>query len=178
MDADDGTQVLLDLVGPKAGTFDEARAFARRLGGLPLALRLAGFYLATMATAPPLPKLRRLHTFADYHAALDKEFSTIIDAVSHLDIQYKQGARELIAQTWELSLDMLQRRGQPQARPLLRLLSCLGPAPITYELLNSCVLASSPLFNDLTAEKLLGWLQSLTELGLIENPEDAENLPR
>lgn len=38
--------------------------------------------------------------------------------------------RAIVTSTWELSLDALAARGRPQARPLLRVLSCLAPAAL------------------------------------------------
>jgi tetratricopeptide (TPR) repeat protein len=98
----------------------EALALARRLGGLPLALRLAGAYLAT--------PLARWRTFADYRHALDGDPSP--DAVIDLDLPARD-PRGTVLRTWDLSLDALTRQGLTQARDLLFLLSCFAPeAPI------------------------------------------------
>ena len=55
----DAAQMLLELA-PSAGEEDEARALARRLGGHPLSLRLAGSYLRSQAAQGA--------TFADLRA--------------------------------------------------------------------------------------------------------------
>ena len=88
-----------------------------RLGGLPLALHLAGSYLAS--------PFARWHTFADYHRALDSV--ELPAALADLD---EPGAddRATIQRTWDLSLDALADGGIPQARQLLFLLSCYAPA--------------------------------------------------
>lgn len=76
--------------------------------------------------------------------------------------------------TWELSLDALAARGLPQARALLRLLSCYAPArPIPLQLIDPGL-----------ADRLLRWpgdpapapcldqlLRGLTHLGLIGNTD-------
>jgi NB-ARC domain len=118
LDDDTSAQVLTDLArdisDPGA---EQARQLGRRLGGLPLALHLAGAYLAS--------PFARWHTFADYRRALDGvELPT---ALADLDDSGAQ-ARVTIQQTWELSLDALAADGRPQARPLLLLLSCYAPA--------------------------------------------------
>ena len=64
LDDDAAAEVLADLA-PTIGDPDgrQARELGRRLGGLPLALYLAGSYLAS--------PFARWQTFADYHQALD-----------------------------------------------------------------------------------------------------------
>jgi hypothetical protein len=96
---DDSTsaKVLADLV-PHISDPDgkQARQLGSRLGGLPLALHLAGAYLAS--------PFARWHTFADYRRALDSvELPT---ALADLDGSGAQ-TRVTIQQTWELSLDAL-----------------------------------------------------------------------
>jgi len=55
----------------------------------------------------------------------------------------------------ELSLDLLAVRGQPWARPVLRLVSFLAAAPIPYQLLDASVLAESEMFAGMTAARLV-----------------------
>jgi len=52
LDDDDAAQVLIDHAGIKAGSRQDAAALAHRLGGLPLALRLAGSYLRESVNRP------------------------------------------------------------------------------------------------------------------------------
>ena len=66
---DDAAAMLLDLTGGHGGSNDDARLLAERLGGLPLALRLAGSYLASTARAAPWSGLVR--DFEGYRGALD-----------------------------------------------------------------------------------------------------------
>lgn len=153
--------VLLDLA-PDAGDRGQAESLGSRLGGLPLALHLAGTYLSS--------GIGRWSTFADYERALDKE-----DAAPHLLVPDPDHAlagepRATVMRTWELSLDDLARHGLPHARSVLRLLSCFAPAvPIPLDLLEprrmQALLACASGPGDLRVEQAL---RGLARLGLIE----------
>jgi tetratricopeptide (TPR) repeat protein len=122
----DGAAMLLGLA-PEAGTIAEACDLAGRLGGIPLALHLAGRYLAW-----PLASYR---TFPSYRQALDVQFARTVDAAALINLA-RPDPRDLVMTTWELSLDALEVRGVPQARPMLRRLSFYAPAvPIPRRLL-------------------------------------------
>ena len=126
LDAAEGAQVLVDLA-PGAGMAGDAVKLSARLGGLPLALHHAGLHLSSDFAA--------LRTFNGYHDALDDRFGDLM----------RQGSaandRAIVTSTWELSLDALEQKGRSQARPLLRVLSCLAPAvPIPPALLDLTVL--------------------------------------
>lgn len=124
-------QVLTGLAPEIADADDkQARARGRRLGGLPLALHLAGSYLAS--------PFARWHAFDDYRRALDTV--ELPSALAKLD-DSATDSRAAIQQTRELSLDALASAGCPRARPLL-LLSCYAPAtPIPAVLLQHGPLA-------------------------------------
>jgi len=111
-------KILRDMA-PKAGTVTQARALAVRLGRLPLALNLAGRYLGSSYA---------VHTkFESYRRALESD-PTVIKLI---DLHRRDPAaieRMMVMVTWELSLDALAAHDMPQARPLLRLLSCYAPA--------------------------------------------------
>jgi tetratricopeptide (TPR) repeat protein len=132
LDAAAAARVLTDIA-PAAGDQDgqQARELGRRLGGLPLALHLAGSYLASSFAG--------WHTFADYQRALESEqlpaaLADLADAAT--------GERSHLQRTWDLSLDALSSGGTPQARPLLLLLSCFAPATaIPVELLRPRLLS-------------------------------------
>src|SRR6266704_6876604 len=118
LDDEAGAEVLRDLapeVADHGG--QEARELSRRLGGLPLALHLAGTYLGS--------PFARWSTFAEYHRALDG----VELPVALTDIE-ERGAdiHATVQRTWDLSLDALAAEGMPQARPLLLVLSCFAPA--------------------------------------------------
>jgi hypothetical protein len=103
----------------------QALELARRLGGLPLALYLAGSYLSS--------PFARWRTFADYRMALDSvELPAALDDLDEMTDQ----ARATIQRTWDVSLDALAADGLPQARQVLLRLSCYAPAtPIPARLL-------------------------------------------
>ena len=127
LDTSAAAQVLADLAPSiEDPTGKQADELAARLGGLPLALHLAGTYLSSPFT--------QWRTFAEYREALDSRgFPQVL---SELD-DAGAGARDSIQRTWELSLEGLAADGRPQARPMLVLLSCYAPAtPIPTSLLD------------------------------------------
>ncbi|MEV7116336.1 tetratricopeptide repeat protein [Streptomyces anulatus] len=119
-------KVLQELV-PEAGDIASALSLADRLGYLPLALHLAGTYLA-MAQGDPLAEAQ---TFAEYVDVLG-DSPLFLDGATegvHGDLRSREErARQTIAGTWELSLALLERQGTVHARGLLQLLSCFAPA--------------------------------------------------
>jgi len=123
--AETGAQILADLA-PAGGTAKDAAVLSERLGGLPLALHNAGSQLASDFTAQ--------RTFEGYTRALDERFGPMMGHGAADD-------RATVINTWELSLDALAAKGRPQARPLMRILSCLAPGVlIPTRLLNTAVL--------------------------------------
>ena len=133
-------RILTDLAPavPDPGS-EQAQALGRRLGGLPLALHLAGSYLAS--------PFARWHTFAEYRHALDSV--ELPAALADLDEQAAD-PRATIQRTWDLSLDALAAIGRPQAQSLLFLLSCYAPAiPIPVALIQP-----QPLSGLLTPDRL------------------------
>jgi tetratricopeptide (TPR) repeat protein len=159
----DGGQVLRDLA-PGAGDNDQAQTLCAWLGGLPLALDIAGSYLAD-ADASLWPQPGTPDTFGAYQAALEEHFETLgIDPAATAE----EHARRKLTSTWELSLDLLATQGHPLARPLLRLLACFGPAPIPYgALLDIAVLAASPLFPGASGDGLVKAMEGIVRLGLV-----------
>ncbi|WP_327048306.1 tetratricopeptide repeat protein [Microbispora sp. NBC_01189] len=125
---DDAARVLCDLA-PESGTVEEAAAIADRLGRLPLALTLAGGYLAHQVIDP--------WSMAEYGRALDR--SPEVDAIELLDqgAEYSSGhdSRHLASSTWELSLDALRTHGLPEATTLIQLLACWSHDPLPLHLL-------------------------------------------
>jgi tetratricopeptide (TPR) repeat protein len=163
-------KVLTDLASDDTDQGgNQAIALGRRLGGLPLALHLAGSYLAS-------PFAQR-HGFADYRQALDG--AGLADALADLDDPGAM-ARANIQRTWDLSLAALDADECPQARSLLSLLSCYAPAtPIPASLLEAKDLAGllQPASQDPAADGqhqarkqrwLRDGLQGLATVGLID----------
>jgi len=168
----DGGLVLRDLAGEVAGSVEEARILSERLGGLPLALRLAGRYLSESAKLPAgLAPGAGARTFAEYVEALNRgRQQELFDDEATVPDRH---SRQLIGRTWELSLDLLDTRGLSQARPMLRLLSCLRPVPIPFGLLlQAPIMASSALFPGMTARRVWSVVRALADLGLVDLQRD------
>jgi tetratricopeptide (TPR) repeat protein len=162
----EAARILRDLA-KDAGTFDQAKALAHRLGRLPLALHLAGRYLGDSYAV--------YETFDAYREALESDPT----AIKLLELHHKDpeaGDRMRVMLTWELSLDALAKHGLPEARPLLRLLSCYAPAvPIPVSLLRpdlvdpfltSSIEPRAAL--EATGPRMNHVLQGLDRLGLID----------
>lgn len=175
----EAAQVLLDRAGPMAGDERDARVLADRLGGLPLALHLAGSYLIDTAQAPWPGAIT---SFTSYRAALDDGHLNELLGAPDPNAALAERSRRTITRTWEMSLDLLDRRGSEGARHLLYLLSVLADAPVPYHvLLHPPTLAGHPLFPGSTTEALRGLLGALAYLGLVDLPStsaaDADVLP-
>lgn len=172
LDLADGARVLAENAGPTAGTPEQAADIAARLGGLPLALRMAGLHIREARSVPTglvWPGLAT--TFAKYIRALDEgRHREVLDT---LDLRAQRRAR--VGETWELSLEALEARGLGDTRALLGLLCCLSNAPIPYALLlDPGILESSPLFaaeaesRRPTRRRLWILIRAMTGLGLVD----------
>jgi CRP-like cAMP-binding protein/tetratricopeptide (TPR) repeat protein len=168
LDDEASAEVLRDLAPDVADPGGhQARELSRRLGGLPLALHLAGAYLGS--------PFARWSTFADYHEALDS-----VELPAALADIEGPGAdvRADVQRTWDLSLDALAAEGRPQARLLLFVLSCFAPAtPVPAWLLRPAPLAdllehqaggTAEPGKDDGWSRLRAGLQGLSHTGLIE----------
>ncbi|MDT0548341.1 tetratricopeptide repeat protein [Streptomyces lonegramiae] len=157
---EDAALVLRDLA-PHAGSVEDAGEVADRLGRLPLALTLAGGFLAHQVIDP--------WTLADYSRRLDGGGSGLspTDPIELID----QGAaavggdsRHLLSHTWQLSLDALAAQGLPEAGRLLSLLACWSSDPLPLSVLSGTKL--DPVLPASRVESALRGLldHSLTEL--------------
>jgi CRP-like cAMP-binding protein/tetratricopeptide (TPR) repeat protein len=167
LDDEAGAEVLRDLAPEMADPGGhQARELSRRLGGLPLALHLAGAYLGS--------PFARWSTFDGYREALDG-----VELPAALTDIEDQGAdvHATVQRTWDLSLDALAAEGRPQARPLLLVLSCFAPAtPIPAWLLQLPPLADllagpdrpAGYGNGAERRGLRDGLQGLSRTGLID----------
>ena len=101
---DQAAAVLADHAGhhPDLGSDDDARGLAVRLGGLPLALKIAGAYLADAVVTPPVfAEAGQIRSYRQYQQAIDSgDFDTVFPAAGR-DMTQEQ-ARELIGRTWDL----------------------------------------------------------------------------
>ncbi|MGX1548415.1 tetratricopeptide repeat protein [Streptomyces adustus] len=161
-----GGQVLCDMA-PHAGTAEEARALADRLGGLPLALHAVGRYLAAPGS--------RHRTFSDYTTALDTQLGMLLGA-TQLQASDPAVGRTLVRHTWELSLDQLATDGNPLARPVLQLLSLLALAPIPVFLLTPELVteATGQQSGEIEVEAALNGLHTY---GLVDTPTRQDRRP-
>ncbi|WP_345638661.1 tetratricopeptide repeat protein [Streptomyces thinghirensis] len=115
--------MLTDHAGPGVEPVDGAFRLARRLGGLPLALRMAGDYLAEVNEMP------EAFRDADMPAGFDA-FVRALDEPVGRDLS----PAPMIADMRLLALGLLERRGFTYTAPLLELLSGFADAPVPYTL--------------------------------------------
>ncbi|MFB8760703.1 tetratricopeptide repeat protein [Streptomyces nigra] len=154
----DAACVLMDHAGPDAGALDDADLLARRLGGLPLALRMAGVYLAEVIGMPDA--FREPETPAEFDA-----FRRALDGPAGQGLNPAQ----VIAETWRLALDLLHRRGFRYAAEVLELLSVFADAPVPHALvLRAQVLQRQPGFEGIDGGTLWRTLRALAGLSLID----------
>jgi Tetratricopeptide repeat len=152
-----------------------------RLGGLPLALKIAGAYLGDAAATPPaFAEAGQIRSYQQYQQAIDSgAFETVFPPAGQ-DMTQEQ-ARELIGRTWDLTLDLLEARQMPEARPLLRLLAMFADAPLPYQMfLHPATLAASPLFTDMTGPRLWQVITTLDDSGLLDlaaSGDDPDAIP-
>ncbi|MEU5955792.1 FxSxx-COOH system tetratricopeptide repeat protein [Streptomyces sp. NPDC047525] len=163
----DAVQILRDHAPPAAGTEDDARQLATRLGGLPLALRLAGTYLAEANQVPAAYRERGTPTdFSSYCRALDED-------LRHVD------RANVIGQAWAMSMELLEKRGDVLARPLLELISAFADAPLPYTLLlTPTALDGAGVLTELDGPGIWKLLTALSSVGLLDLAEsNAEAIP-
>lgn len=160
----DGALVLLAHAGRAAGTEEEARALSATLGGLPLALKTAGAYLRSVHTTQIYQGKHVLRDFASYRRDLQQRLE-LPPGVPKPDRVTGLGVPPRV---FEISLDLLAKRGLTQAGNLLRVLACLSVAPVPYfRLLDQDVLKRSPLFSEFTGQQQLTVLEGLADLSLV-----------
>ncbi|MEV1022279.1 AAA family ATPase [Streptomyces sp. NPDC050264] len=170
----DGRDVLLDLAG-QSGDPAEALVLSERLDGLPLALKLAGSYLARSARGAGLLRQhgrsgRRMRTFAAYTEALGEAGAAFLDEGEEWrpeEPDLERTHRRLIGRTWEISLDLLDEQQLPEARSLMRLLSCCAAGPLPVQLLDPA-LWTTPSEADPLMERADRALDALVDLSLID----------
>lgn len=179
LDPADGAEVLLELTGPEAGSDTAAAAVAAQLGGLPLALKLAGHCLARAAEMPSrMAAVDGVVGFAAYSSALARgDFALLTADPANRGVPESRRSHAVLERTWEISLDLLSSRGLPTARPLLYALACLGTAPVPYaSVLGNQAIARSPLFGGATMAEIWTALRDLAGFSLISQfPDQASD---
>nr|WSW64511.1 FxSxx-COOH system tetratricopeptide repeat protein [Streptomyces sp. NBC_00998] len=161
-----GGQVLVDAA-PGAGIAQEAERLSVRLGGLPLALHAAGRYLGAPGS--------RYRTFTAYEEALDGHLATLLGAEDP-GAADPEAARKLVRYTWELSLDQLDANGNALARPILRLLSLLAPAPVPVSFLSPAMVTAA-CGMQATAVTIETAVNGLHTYGLLDTPTPVDGTP-
>ncbi|MEV4121652.1 tetratricopeptide repeat protein [Micromonospora sp. NPDC049645] len=162
----DGAEVLMELAGPAAGDVGKAGDLADRLGGLPLALMLAGRFLRESQDVPAALGGDLPRDFVGYLAALGRGDQTELFAPGTMAGDSR--TRASVGRSWDLSVELLTDRGLRSARPLLHTLACFGVTPIPYGLLlRAEVLAASPLFPGATPHEIWNTLRGLDGVGLL-----------
>ncbi|THA56782.1 tetratricopeptide repeat protein [Streptomyces sp. A0958] len=122
---EEAAQVLRDLA-PGTGSAEEAAAIADSLGRLPLALTLAGGFLAHQVIDP--------WTMEEYGRRL-QERPDPIELIDQGALDAGNDSRHLVSGTWQLSLNSLAGQNLPEAVTLLRLLACWSNDPLPLSLL-------------------------------------------
>ena len=168
---DPAAEMLADHAGHHRGlgSEEDARLLALRLGGLPLALKIAGSYLAEAAAIPAaFADTGVIRTYRQYQHAIEAGDLATAFPVPGGRLTREQ-ARGLIGRTWDLTLDLLDSRPLPEARQVLRLLASFADAPVPYELLlHPDTLAASRPLRDITGSRLWQALKALNDFGLID----------
>ncbi|TDB71871.1 tetratricopeptide repeat protein, partial [Micromonospora sp. KC723] len=167
---EDGALVLLSRAGSGAGTEEQARALSAALGGLPLALRAVGDYLKSVHTTQIYQGKQVLRDFESYRRNLQQRLGQPPGAPKPDD-----PTLGVTASVFEISLDLLARRGLTQAGNLLRVLACLSPTHVPYyRVLDQEILKRSTLFSEFTGQQQLTVLEGLADLSLVTTvrPED------
>ncbi|MFB7382559.1 tetratricopeptide repeat protein [Kitasatospora purpeofusca] len=163
---DAAARILRDHAPASAGTPAEAHELAARLGGLPLALYLAGTYLdQANRTPPPFRAPATPTTYTGYRRAWE-------DGLDRLDPGHA------LARTWAMSVALLEQRGHGHARALLELLAAFADADLPYaHLLTPDRLAEAGPLAALDGPAIWQHLTALAALGLVELLEPAPGAP-
>ncbi|WP_327577435.1 tetratricopeptide repeat protein [Streptomyces sp. NBC_00145] len=152
---EDAALVLRDLA-PHAGSIEDAAEVADRVGRLPLALTLAGGFLAHQVIDP--------WSLADYGRRLDGSAGLdLIEIIEQGAAAIGGDSRHLPSRTWQLSLDALTTQGLPEAGYLLRLLACWSSDPLPLSILQRVDLGSA-----LPASRIESALRGLLDHSLTE----------
>ncbi|MFB9445690.1 tetratricopeptide repeat protein [Dactylosporangium vinaceum] len=152
-----GIETLADHVEVDT-ELDAAGQLVDRLGGLPLALRLAGALLH-QARRQALAERRPPPTIADYLADIGARLRLE-------DPPDSPGVRVYIDRPWSVAIEFLERHAPPLTVPLLRLLAHLGPGPVPVgDILSPAALDRIGLHG----EQLLDALDALKAMSLVDD---------
>ena len=182
LSSDQATDVLLDAITP-TGQPDPALTavaaeLAETLGGLPLALHLAGSFMQARLRRQVRRSAGRttsLNTLAA--AAVNDCLQGVRRNVGMLDQddsfagRLRQGrtGKIRVMAIWESSLELLEHRGIPAARALLEILSCFDAVPVPLVVLNAETLSEFPDFGlGFDEDQRDTVLEALNDMALVE----------
>ncbi|WP_399095185.1 tetratricopeptide repeat protein [Streptomyces sp. BBFR2] len=162
----EAAQLLHDLA-PGPHHHEASMLLARRLGCHPLALTLAGGFLAQ--------QLLESWSVEQYLERLGADPVALLDRGAGIG----SGARETLSRTWQLSLDALASRGLPESEVVLRLLSCWGDAPVPLSLLAPSAVQTTqvPKLSPERIEAALHGLLSASLVSLVDMPTGGGERP-
>jgi hypothetical protein len=145
-----GGQLLLRLA-PGGGTATDAEALSARLGGHPLALKLAGRYVAAASEDDGRPL-----TFRAFGAALG-------DRRRRIPFMARSGSA--LTAVWERSLKLIEKQ-QPSAGRFLGVLAAISTEPVPTALLVPRTLRASGPFDEAFQPRAM--LRRLADLGMVD----------
>ncbi|MEV6303441.1 tetratricopeptide repeat protein [Actinoplanes sp. NPDC051861] len=163
LDPEAAGQILLDHAPHLAGSTAEARALGAALGGLPLALGMAGAALATVHEAPPeLVRPGTPRTFGEYRTLLEPG-------------QSDGDPPDVLGSIWEISLGAVRSGDRDDAAAMLGFLSCFADAPVPLKLLLRVEALRAALPRVSSTEDVARHLDALAKVGLLRiEPGSAE----
>jgi pimeloyl-ACP methyl ester carboxylesterase len=165
-----GAAMLMDIVGYRAGTYEQARLLSQQLGGLPFALKTLADYLKSVIGNGSWTGDAPIKDFEGCREYVKRRFES--PPGEHSRDLSEPVWLEIIQGALDPSLDLLAENGLPQAPRLLKVFACLGVTPIPYRaLLNTDAVAGSQLFTDFAIPTQHEVLAGLASLGLIEQQE-------
>ncbi|MFG2552205.1 alpha/beta fold hydrolase [Streptomyces sp. NPDC048581] len=168
LDDTDGASMLIERTGPGAGTTEQARLLSHELGGLPLALRTAAKYIRSVRESGVSLGANDIRDFETYRKAWARRSTSPPGSRKNGDDE-SLGLEKIVDEVYGISLGLLERRGLPQAAPLLKALACLNIAPIPYRrLLRGEAPTRSALWTEFTTNQRIEAIMGLRDLDLIE----------
>lgn len=174
LDDTDGASMLIERTGPGAGTTEQARLLSRELGGLPLALRTAAKYIQSVRESGVSLGANDIRDFETYRKAWARRSASPVGPRTDGD-EETLGLEKIVDEVYGISLGLLERRGLPQAAPLLKAFACLNIAPIPYRrLLGGQAPARSPLWPEFSMQQRIDAIMGLRDLELIEADQARE----
>ncbi|WP_326726381.1 tetratricopeptide repeat protein [Streptomyces phaeochromogenes] len=156
--AKDAARVLMDHAGTRTGSASEAGDLAERLGRLPLALRMAGSYLAEANSVPQA--FRETGTPSDF-----RSYQRVLDGHNA-----RPHPAQVVAEAWRMSVGLLHQQGLVLAGRTLHVLASFEDALIPYTLVMqpSALSRAVPGFADVDGTTLWRTLRELAALGLVD----------